>query len=128
MGNYVAKLITDPDIIVGLWEDIKKVPLFNYTYDQVLINCLTHTYHVVGGYENDELKSFAIIQVLQKNEILVVAVYAPNNVRQSLRGFLIWCKENNVTKFSSISNADQEAYTRLMGMKYEYSVYSRELN
>ena len=128
MGNYVAKLITDPDVIVGLWDKIKKVPTFNFPYEQILSNCLTHEYHVIGGYEDDELKSFAIVQVTRPNEVFIIAVYAPNNVRQSLRGFIKWCKENNITKFSSLSSADRESYTRLMGMKYEYSFYSREVN
>ena len=128
MGEYVVRLITDPNVVIGLWDSIKKVPVFNSSHEQVMANCLARTFHIVGGYQDDELKSFAIIQVLQKNEIFVVAVYAPNNVRQSLRGFVKWCRENNVTKFSSISNADKDSYTRLMGMKYEYSVYSRELN
>ena len=128
MGNYVAKLITDPDVIVGLWDKIKKVPTFNFPYEQILSNCLTHEYNVIGGYEDDELKSFAIVQVTRPNEVFIIAVYAPNNVRQSLRGFIKWCKENNITKFSSLSSADRESYTRLMGMKYEYSLYSREVN
>ena len=128
MPKYTIHETHNPTVIISLWDDLLKIPIYNTSYAETMANCLNGTYTVLLGSEDYAPKYFAVIQNIPALQTLyVIAVYAPGKVKAFMEVFCEWCKSRGFKSFTSISDANPEVYSRLMGMTKKYSVFHKEL-
>ena len=126
MAGLRIQLLTNPEGILLLWPWLKEVPVVNITHAAVLARCLDGTYTVITAHKDDELCGF-MAYYLQGEDLVVVALYLPNQTREFLDEFMAWCRELKVKRFLALSTQDSKTYSRLFGLTYLYGFFMREV-
>ena len=115
-----------PTEALEVWEDIQKVPLFDITHETCLARVLLGQYMLVRGYQDDEPVGLAIL-LTEQDKITVIALYAPNVLREFKQAFFDNLKKAGVKKVVGYSTYSPKSYERLTGMKFKYACYEKVL-
>lgn len=126
MAQLKIQKLTNVEGMLLLWPWLKEVPVVNITHAAVLARCLDGTYTVITAHKDDELCGFMAYH-LQGTDLVVVALYLPNQTHEFMDGFLAWCRDLGVKRFLALSTQDSRTYSRLFGLTYLYGFFMREV-